>query len=118
MNAVGGAIYGLSGAPKVPKEWLEGSRFGDYRVPSAILGVAVGGTSAASAATAWRGSDTAGPAAILAGVTLAGWITAQLAAIGARSFLQPLMGAVGAAMIALGLRLRGEGAGRPRTSHT
>ncbi|HYI19120.1 MAG TPA: hypothetical protein VD836_10450 [Solirubrobacteraceae bacterium] len=33
VNAVGGAWYALAGAPNVPKEWLEGSPFRDYRVP-------------------------------------------------------------------------------------
>lgn len=105
-NAIGGAIYGLRGAPNVPRQWLEGSPFHDYRIPSAILGVAVGGTSAASAATAWRGSSHAGPAAVLAGAALTGWIAAQVAIIGPRSFLQPLMGGVGVVMAGLGLRLR------------
>lgn len=105
VNAVGGAIYGLSGAPNVPREWLEGSPFRDYRVPSLILGVAVGGSSTAAAAAAWRGSECAGDAAIIAGVVLLGWISVQVAIIGPHSFLQPLMAGVGAAMIGLGSNL-------------
>jgi hypothetical protein len=31
VNAAGGAWYGLSGAPNVPAEWLEGSMFGCRR---------------------------------------------------------------------------------------
>lgn len=105
-NAAGGSLYGLSGAPKVPREWLEGSPFRDYRLPSLILGVAVGGSSATAAVPAWRGSEHAGPASVAAGVILSGWIAAQVAIIGPRSFLQPLMGAVGLALIGLGARLR------------
>lgn len=105
-NAVGGSIYGLSGAPNVPREWLEGSPFESYAAPSLILGIAVGGSSAAAAGTAWRGSETATTASTLAGAVLSTWIAAQVAIIGWRSFLQPLMGGVGIAMTFLGLRLR------------
>lgn len=105
VNAVGGAIYGLSGARDVPREWLKGSPFHDYRMPSLILGVAVGGSSAAAAVTAWHGSEHAGAAAISAGVVLLGWITVQVAIIGPRSFLQPLMASVGATLIGLGTTL-------------
>jgi hypothetical protein len=44
VNDAGGAWYGLSGAPNVPPEWLEGSVFRSYRAPSVILGVMVGGS--------------------------------------------------------------------------
>jgi hypothetical protein len=105
-GAVGGAAYGLRGAPNFPREWLEGSPFRDYRVPSLILGAAVGGSSAASAVTAWRGNDHAGAVAVFAGTILTGWIVVQVAIIGPRSFLQPTMCGVGIAMAALGVRLR------------
>jgi hypothetical protein len=85
VNAVGGCIYGLSGAPNVPREWLDGSPFRDYRVPSLILGGAVGGSSAVAAATAWRASSCAGTAALGAGVVLMGWVATQVGVIGFRS---------------------------------
>jgi hypothetical protein len=46
VNAITGSIYGLGGAPNVPREWLDGSRFENYKVPSLILGFGVGGSSA------------------------------------------------------------------------
>ncbi|MGZ4303462.1 MAG: hypothetical protein ACXVEW_00255 [Solirubrobacteraceae bacterium] len=104
-GAAGGSIYGLRGAPGFPREWLEGSPFRDHRVPSLILGVVVGGSSAASAVAARRDTDHAGVLAVGAGAILTGWIVAQLAMIGPRSFLQPLMGAVGVTMIVLGTKL-------------
>jgi len=67
VNAFGGAVYGFAGARNVPRRWLEGSPFADYRVPSAVLGVAVGGSSARAAVAAWRGSDEAPLATITAG---------------------------------------------------
>ena len=44
LNAFGGGYYGLAGAAGVPTEWLEGSPFRDYFVPSLILLVVVGGS--------------------------------------------------------------------------
>ena len=105
-NAVGGSLYGLWGAPEIPREWLEGSPFDDYKIPSPFLGITVGGSSAVSAATAWRGNDHAALATIAAGGILTAWVAAQVAMIGLRSFLQPLFGGVGITMVALGLKLR------------
>ena len=105
VNAVGGSVYGLRGAPTIPREWLEGSPFTDYKIPSLFLGVAVGGSSAMSAVTAWRGADRAGLATVAAGGILTTWVATQVAIIGLRAFLQPLFGGVGITMIALGAKL-------------
>jgi len=106
INAAGGAWYGLSSAANMPAEWLEGSMFHSYRIPSLILGIAVGGSTTAAAVAAWRGSDAAAPAAIGAGGILVAWIAAQVAIIGRRSWLQPAMAGVGGSLIGLGWRLR------------
>src|SRR4051812_27480018 len=37
LNAFGGGYYGMAGAPNVPTEWLEGSPFTSYFLPSLIL---------------------------------------------------------------------------------
>jgi hypothetical protein len=44
VNAFGGGYYGLSGAEGIPTEWLHGSPFRDYFVPSLILLIVVGGS--------------------------------------------------------------------------
>jgi hypothetical protein len=103
--AVAGSIYGVGGASGIPREWLDSSPFADHCWPSLILGIAVGGSSAASAALAWRGSYRAGPATVGAGIILAGWVASQVSIIGYRSFLQPIVGAVGLSMIGLGSTL-------------
>jgi hypothetical protein len=105
LNAFGGAVYGLRGAPAVPRAWLRGSPFSDYTVPSVVRGTAVGGTGAVAALAAWRGADDASLAAVVAGAVLTGWIVAQVHVIGLRSPLQPLMGAFGVVLIGLGRRL-------------
>lgn len=105
VNAFGGAVYGLRGAPAVPREWLEGSGLRDYTVPSAVLGVAVGGSSAVAAVSSWRGSDLAPLTTVAAGGVLTAWIVVQVGVIGLRSPLQPVMAAVGVALIGLGRRM-------------
>jgi hypothetical protein len=104
-NAIGGAVYGVRGAPDVSREWLTGSPFRDYSVPSVVLGTAVGGTAGAASLAAWRADEHAGPAAMLARGVLVAWIAAQVRVIGLRSPLQPAMAAVGVALVALGRRL-------------
>lgn len=44
LNAIGGGIYGLAGAKDVPQEWLQGSPFHSYLLPSLVVLVAVGGS--------------------------------------------------------------------------
>ena len=105
LNAFGGGVYGLSGAPGVPTEWLAGSPFADYAIPSWILLVIVGGSLFVSglAVLARRPGDRA--ASVLAVVVLLTWIAAQLRIIGYVSWLQPVMLAWGAIILILSLYL-------------
>lgn len=101
-NAIGGGWYGLAGARAVPQEWLEGTPFRDYRVPSLVLLVGVGGSMAAAAVLALAAWPDAGAwAGLAAGGVLLAWIVVQVALIGYRSFLQPLM--LAAALATIGL---------------
>jgi hypothetical protein len=102
VAAGGGATYGLAGARDVPPEWLEGSPFGSYRVPSIALGAGVGGTCAVAALAAARDDPRTAAATTVAGAVLTGWIVAQVATIGLRSPLQPIMAGVGVALLGLG----------------
>ena len=49
LNAFAGGFYGMSGAEGVPVEWLSGTPFSDYFIPSLILFVVVGGSSLVAA---------------------------------------------------------------------
>ena len=69
LNAFAGGYYGLSGAPGVPVEWLAGSPFQDYFVPSVILFVVVGGTLGFAALAVLAGSRVARRSAFIAGAT-------------------------------------------------
>jgi hypothetical protein len=105
LNAFGGGYYGMAGAPNVPTEWLEGSPFTSYFIPSLILAVVVGGTFLTAsivvfARAAWR------RAAVFAAVVVAiGWLTVQLAIIGYVSWMQPATAIATAIVAVLGARL-------------
>lgn len=104
LNAFGGAWYGLSGARSVPTEWLEGSPFDSFLVPSIVLGVVVGGTQLVAALALATRRGWARSASLGASMVLVGWIAAQVAVIGPRSVLQPLMVAVATACALLAWR--------------
>jgi hypothetical protein len=109
VNAVGGAWYGLGGAPEIPKEWLEGTPFESYLVPSLVLLVAVGGGMTWAAVSLLAGRPRAPAISVAAGVTLMAWIAGQVAMIGPRggfSWLQPSSFAAGALVAVMGWRLR------------
>jgi hypothetical protein len=122
MNAYGGAWWGLTGAKDVPREWLEGTPFQSYVIPSLILLVFVGGGMTAAAAALLLHYRHAAEVSIAAGLILVGWITAQVLLIapnGGLSWLQPTMFAAGLLVAGLGWRLRRGGIARQqgRASH-
>jgi hypothetical protein len=106
LAAVGGMVYAFGGAPDVPVEWLERSPFTSYRVPGLVLGGVYAPISLAAAWSVARERPHAADVALAAAAVQEGWIATQVRIIGYRSFLQPLMGAVGIADLALAWRLR------------
>jgi len=89
LNAVAGGYYGLSGARGVPREWLEGTPFTNYFVPSLFLLVVVGGAMLWAAVAVfgnWRRCRSVALGA--AGLVLC-WIAVQVAMIGYVSWMQP-----------------------------
>ena len=105
LNAFGGGYYGLSGAEGVPTEWLEGSPFPDYFVPSLILLVVVGGSLLMAAIAVVAGLRIARLSASAAGLVLLGWLVAQLAIIGYVSWMQPTTAIAGVLVLLLGALL-------------
>jgi len=105
VSAAGGAVYGLSGAPGVQTEWLDGSPFSSYVIPSIVLLVAVGGSAAAALAALVSGSRRAPGLAIAAGAIVIAWIAVEVIWI-PFSPLQPACLTAGLAMIALGRAIR------------
>lgn len=95
LNAFAGGVYGLSGARGVPVEWLEGSPFDTYVVPSLFLFVVIGGVCLAAAVALSMKARVARSLATSAGVLLIVWIVAQVTMVGFVSWLQPAVAAAG-----------------------
>ena len=101
LNAIGGGAYGLSGAAGVPSEWLAGSPFSDYFIPSLILLVVVGGSFVMAAIVVFAGLRIARMAALAAGLVVLVWLVAQVAIIGYVSWMQPTTAAAGVVVLVL-----------------
>ena len=89
INAFAGGYYGLSGAKGVPLEWLAGSPFSDYFIPSLILFVVVGGVFSFAAIAVFMRSRLSRVSAFVAGTVVLVWIGVQLAIVGYVSWMQP-----------------------------
>ncbi len=111
VNAIGGGIFGIAGARGVPLEWLHGTPFESYRVPSLILCTVVGGTQGLASVLVGRHAPRARTVSVAAGAILLGWISIQGALIGYVSWLQPAVAvsALASLILAVGLPR----AGRP-----
>jgi hypothetical protein len=100
LNAFAGGYYGLAGAKGVPTEWLAGTPFSDYTVPSLILFVIVGGSFLAAAVAVFRRARMARVGSLTAGAIVLVWIVVQVAIIGYVSWMQPAT-AIGGLLILL-----------------
>ncbi len=90
-----GSLVGL------PLPTLAGTPFPDFRIPGLVLAAVVGGSTLATAVLVARGSRLAPRLALVAGVLVVGWIAVQVSLLGYVSGLQPAVGLLGLAMIAL-----------------
>jgi hypothetical protein len=105
LNALGGGYYGLTGAVGVPTQWLEGSPFEDYFVPSLILLVVVVGSFIAAAIAVFARLQADRFATFMAAVVVLGWLTVQIAIIGYVSWMQPATAIAGVLVLILGSQL-------------
>jgi hypothetical protein len=105
VNAFAGGYYGLAGAPDVPTEWLEGSPFETYLVPSLILFVVVGGAFLLAAIGVFADTRWAHRATVAAVAIAIGWLTTQVAIIGYVSWMQPATAIATAVIAGLAWRL-------------
>jgi hypothetical protein len=106
LSAIAGGIFGLRGAEGVPLEWLEGTPFGSYTIPSLILLIAVGGSAAFASFLVLRPREDGSAFGLAAGLILVAWITVQVSMIGYRSWMQPTYLGVGLTIVALALWAR------------
>jgi hypothetical protein len=104
LNAFGGGYYGLSGAKGVPTEWLEGSPFTDYFIPSLILFFVVGGAFLIAAVAVFARLRSARLLAQGAAVIVLVWLAVQVTIIGFVSWMQPATALVALLILALASR--------------
>ncbi|MBS1919514.1 MAG: hypothetical protein JST17_04595 [Bacteroidetes bacterium] len=90
LNAFAGGYYGIAGAENVPLEWLEGSPFSSYFIPSLILLVCVGGSSLFACIVVFMRHRIATKASCICGMITLLWLTVQIAIIGYVSWMQPV----------------------------
>jgi hypothetical protein len=107
LNAFGGGWYGMAGAEGIPLEWLQGSPFQNYFLPSLILFVVVGGSFLFAAIAVFRRTRFARIAATCSVAIVFVWLTVQLVIIGYVSWMQPATAAAGLLALALARRLPG-----------
>src|SRR2546422_7072611 len=100
LNAFAGGYYGLAGAKGVPTEWLAGTPFSDYTVPSSILFVIVGGSFLVATVAVFGRARIGRASALTAGAIVLVWIAVQIAIIGYVSWMQPAT-AIGGLLILL-----------------
>src|SRR6478672_983605 len=98
INAFAGGYYGLTGARGVPVEWLDGSPFANYFIPSLILFILVGGSFTTAAVAVFARFRMARAAALAAVAIVTGWLMAQIAIIGYVSWMQPATAIVAGAI--------------------
>jgi len=89
LNALGGGIYGMMGAESIPIDWLEGSPFKNYFLPSLFLFVVVGGSCLIGAVSVFRNSKHARSISFFCSAILVIWIASQVAIISYVSWMQP-----------------------------
>jgi hypothetical protein len=94
INAFGGGYYGMAGAKNVPGEWLKGSPFHSYFIPSLILFVCIGGSALFAAIALFKQKIIARNAALFCGVFILIWLAVQVSIIGYVSWMQPVTATV------------------------
>jgi hypothetical protein len=113
-NAFGGGVYGLTGAKNVPREWLEGSPFTDYFIPSLVLLVVVGGSFLLAAFAVFARWRRARLLSVGTGMLVLGWLAVQIGIIGYVSWMQPATAIAAVVIVALASRRPGTGLSSPR----
>ena len=101
LSSFGGGLYGMMRAKYIPLEWLEGSVFRDYFIPSLILFLIVGGLSLVAAIIVIRAHRMARRIAFIDGIVILIWIVFQMNIIGYVSWMQPFIAIAGFSILYL-----------------
>lgn len=101
LGAFGGGYYGIAGAKDIPLEWLEGSPFSSYLIPSLFLFIFIGGFALFSAVLSFKADAKYRKFAFIFGILILLWIIMQVGIIGYVSGLQPAIAITGVVIILL-----------------
>ena len=105
LNAFAGGYYGLLGAKDVPPEWLEGSPFSNYFIPSLFLFVVIGGFLTLAAVAVFARWRNARALALGAGALVLAWLAIQVMMLGYVSWMQPATAIVALLILVLATRI-------------
>ena len=101
FNSIGGGIYGMGGARDISAEWLQGSPFQSYFLPSLFLFLVIGGSCLYSGIIILTKKSFSRKAAFFSGALLILWIIIQALIIGYVSWMQPAVVASGIVIVFL-----------------
>lgn len=101
LSAFGCGYYGIAGEKNIPLEWLEGSPFSSYLIPSLFLFIFIGGFALFSAVLSFKAHARYQKFAFIFGILILLWIVMQLWIIGYVSGLQPAIAVTGVVIIVL-----------------
>ena len=101
LNAFGGGYYGMAGAKNIPIEWLEGTPFSNYFIPSLFLFSIIGGSSLLAAIAIFRKHPLGTKLAFVSASIVILWLIIQVVMIGYVSWMQPVTAIVALLIIIL-----------------
>lgn len=101
LSAFGGGYYGMAGAKDIPLEWLSGSPFSSYLIPSLFLFICIGGFALFSAVLSFKSDAKYRKFAFIFGILILLWIIMQFWIIGYVSGLQPAIAITGIVILVL-----------------
>ncbi|MEE4198135.1 MAG: hypothetical protein V2I54_10860 [Bacteroidales bacterium] len=112
FNGLSGLLggFGLISDPtgislSMKQAWLEGTPFANYLLPGIVLFIVNGLGNITGFWITFKKKTKAPEVAVLFGILMMIWITAQVCWIGYKSFLQPLYFSTGLFQMILGIRL-------------
>lgn len=89
INAFAGGYYGMKGAKNIPLEWLDGTPFSSYFIPSLFLFFVIGGICLFATVALFSNHPLGTKIAFLSAVIIILWLLVQVMLIGYVSWLQP-----------------------------
>ncbi len=101
ITAFAGGYYGMTGAKDIPVEWLDGTPFSSYFLPSLFLFLVIGGTCLFATIAIFKSHPLGTKIAFLSATIIILWLIIQVAIIGYVSWMQPATASIALVIIFL-----------------